>query len=305
MTAVAPLLVAGGSAVLLLGVTRGRNARTRSLAERLQLPLGEETIVEDALPSSTIRRITSMLVDRDSHRLPRQRRTAVEVLQPILVGALAGVLVGFVTQQLVLGVVAAASMPLLGVLVARTAERRLRLKARAQVPTALSTLASSLEAGATLERSLAVLADRVGPPLGEELTRLVSEVELGGDVVVSIERVAERVGLEDLRWWAYAVGLQRRVGGPLAPITRNLAELVREREELDRELRVLTAEGRLSAYVLGALPVVVFLAVQVTNPGYLDPFFRGWGLVWLGLTGLSVAFGVALVLRMVQGSIER
>jgi tight adherence protein B len=97
-----------------------------------------------------------------------------------------------------------------------------------------------------------------------------------------------------------AIRIQQTVGGKLADLLHTLADYIRAREDLRREVRVLTAEGRVSAWVLGALPVGVLFMIQVSNPGYMEPFYTGVGpLVLLG-TGLSIVGGMAVILRMVK-----
>jgi tight adherence protein B len=97
-----------------------------------------------------------------------------------------------------------------------------------------------------------------------------------------------------------AVRIQQEVGGKLADLLHTLADFIRAREEIRREIDVLTAEGKISAYVLGALPAFLGLFMQVSNPDYLEPMFKGWGLVWLGGAGASIVVGMLLILRMVK-----
>ncbi len=79
-----------------------------------------------------------------------------------------------------------------------------------------------------------------------------------------------------------------------------LADFIRAREEIRREIDVLTAEGKISAYVLGALPPFLAVFIQVSNPGYLDPMFQGWGWVVIGGAAASIALGMVIILRMVK-----
>jgi tight adherence protein B len=97
-----------------------------------------------------------------------------------------------------------------------------------------------------------------------------------------------------------AIRIQQTVGGKLADLLHTLADFIRGREEIRREINVLTAEGRISAWVLGGMPVLLLFAIQVINPGYAAPLFKGWGLAVLAMTGLSIAMGVGLILKMVK-----
>ena len=83
-------------------------------------------------------------------------------------------------------------------------------------------------------------------------------------------------------------------------LLHTLADFIRAREEIRREIDVLTAEGRVSAFVLGGLPVFLLFAIQVLSPGYMDPMFRGWGWIWLGGAAAITAASIGIILRMVN-----
>src|SRR3546814_17920972 len=104
--------------------------------------------------------------------------------------------------------------------------------------------------------------------------------------------MAGRLDIRGVDWVGQAIRSQQTVGGKLADLLHTLAGFIRAREEIRREVDVLTAEGRVSAYILGALPIGLAAFVQVSNPGYLDPMFEGWGLVWIGGALASVAVGL-------------
>ncbi|HEU5152795.1 MAG TPA: type II secretion system F family protein [Iamia sp.] len=169
-----------------------------------------------------------------------------------------------------------------------------------QLPDALGLVAGSLAAGHTFLRSIQLMADELDDPLAAEFRRVVAETQLGLPLVASLERMSDRLRLRDVAWMVQAIRIQQTVGGQLSELLATLSEFMRAREEVRREVNVLTAEGRASAWVLGAMPVCLFVAVQVINPGYLDPLLRGWGLVWLGLTVVSMATGIAIILRLVD-----
>ena len=168
----------------------------------------------------------------------------------------------------------------------------------ADLPTVLSMIAGSLGAGHTFLRSLQQAADEVGGPVGDEFTIVLHETQLGASLVGAVQRLATRVDTESTHLLADAVRIQQRAGGSMAELLENLSDFLRVRDELDREVRVLTAEGRMSAFVLGGLPLFLLVAMQTVNPDYADPLWQGWGLVILGGCAASVAAGVALILRM-------
>jgi tight adherence protein B len=145
-----------------------------------------------------------------------------------------------------------------------------------------------------------MMCEESDPPLAEEFGRVVFEVRLGAPLVDALERMAERSGLEDMVWVVQAIRIQQTVGGKLADLLLTLAEFMRGREEIRREVKVLTAEGRMSAWVLGAMPVGLFFAIKTMSPDYIAPMFHGGGLIALIGAGVSVAIGIGMIMRMVK-----
>jgi tight adherence protein B len=169
-----------------------------------------------------------------------------------------------------------------------------------QLPDALSLIASSLSAGHTFLRAIQMMCEESEPPMSEEFARVVAETRLGDSVVDALARMAQRLQLRDLDWVVQAIRIQQTVGGKLADLLHTLADFIRAREEVRREVRVLTAEGRMSAWVLGGLPLFLLVAIQVIDPQYMKPMFQGWGIAVLAATAASVAAGTAIIFRMVK-----
>jgi tight adherence protein B len=157
-----------------------------------------------------------------------------------------------------------------------------------------------LSAGHTFLRAIQIMCSEAEAPLSEEFARVVSETQLGDPLVDALDRMAQRLAIRDVDWVVQAIRIQQTVGGKLADLLHTLADFIRAREEIRREIDVLTAEGRISAYVLGALPVFLGIFIQVANPGYLDPMFRGWGWFFMGGALASVTIGMGIILRMVK-----
>src|SRR5690606_13091443 len=115
-----------------------------------------------------------------------------------------------------------------------------------------------------------------------------------------LNRMANRIRSRDFEWVVHAVNIQQTVGGELAELLFTLADFMREREEVRREVRVLTAEGRLSAYILSALPWFVAGWVQMTNPEYLGELLGFPGYFFLAAGVLLSLVGLYAILRMVK-----
>ena len=163
-----------------------------------------------------------------------------------------------------------------------------------ELPDFLMLLASSLRAGLSFTHALdAYVADSKGE-VGRQMRRVLREVQVGADLDDALEICADRMDNEDLRWVVTALSIQREVGGSLSVILDAAAHTIKERSELQREVRTLSAEGRLSAYILIGLPVSVFLFLLLTRREYLSVLWTDpLGLVMLG--ALFVLMGVGIV----------
>jgi tight adherence protein B len=204
------------------------------------------------------------------------------------------------TAQLLLGVITGLAGPLLAWQFVKFKVARRRKAFEAQLPDALALIASSLQAGHTALRSVQSMVEESEAPLSEEFERVVAETALGDPLVDALERMAKRLDIEDLAWVVQAIRIQQTVGGKLADLLFTLADFMRGREEIRREVKVLTAEGRMSAWVLGGLPILLFFAVKTMSPGYLDPLLRTPGLFVLIGAAVSVGIGMGMIMRMVK-----
>jgi tight adherence protein B len=169
-----------------------------------------------------------------------------------------------------------------------------------QLPDALALMAASVEGGQTFQRAIDMYRRDARPPLSTELDRVMAEVAVGSDLVLALENMAERCGVEDLKWAVEAVRIQQSTGGRLAPILHTLAKFMRTRQEVRREVQTLSAEGRMSGYVLFAIPLFLVAALEMKDPGYLHPMLHGIGLVVLIGTAGLMAVGFMIVRKMVN-----
>jgi tight adherence protein B len=215
-------------------------------------------------------------------------------------GVITGAVLNIFTGQTLFAVVGLGAGLLAGSMVPRIRINRRRKAFEEQLPGALSLIASSLAAGHTFLRAIQMMTEEAEAPLSEEFARVVYETRLGDSVVDALDRMAERLEIADLKWVVQAIKIQQTVGGKLADLLHTLADFIRSREEVRREVDVLTAEGRISAWVLSALPVGLFLFISSSNPKYADPLYHGKGLIALILTGVSIATGFFVIRRMVK-----
>ena len=216
--------------------------------------------------------------------------------------AFGGLLVGYAILRspwLAVGVaVFAGLMPTMAL---RVALSRRAEKLREQLPDVLTIMASSLRAGHSFLQALDTVAKEIAQPAATEFQRVVAEVRLGRSAEDALEALAERVGSADFKWAVLAVNIQREVGGNLAEILDNVSDTLRERAQMRRQVRVLTSEGRLSAWVLALMPFAIALYMFTTNREYIMLLFTTKiGLVMLSGAGLLLVAGVLWMRKIVD-----
>ncbi len=161
-----------------------------------------------------------------------------------------------------------------------------------QLPDAIDMLVSSMKAGYSFQAAMRFIGEEVPAPLGPEFSRFYEEQRLGMEVRTALMALQARVPSLDLKMLVTAILIQRETGGNLAEVLDKISALMRERVALKGEIATLTAESKLSARILSALPLVVFLLVSVINPGFIKPMVEAqmgrwalWGAVVSVITG--------------------
>lgn len=147
----------------------------------------------------------------------------------------------------------------------------------------VTLLATNVRAGHSLLQALDTVAQEVDDPAKTEIARAVNQVRLGRDLSDAVDETAERMGSDDFRWVSQAIAIHRQVGGNLGHVLDTIGVTIRDRGRIRRQVRALSAEGRLSAWVLLALPIFTALALMVINPTYLAPLVTtpiGYALIF-------------------------
>jgi tight adherence protein B len=178
---------------------------------------------------------------------------------------------------------------------------RRRRKFASQLPDMLQLLAGSLRAGYSLLQGVDAVALEVSDPMGQELRRVLAEARLGRPLEDALDDAAERMSSPDFSWAVMAVGIQREVGGNLAELLDTVAETMIQRERLRREVKSLTAEGRVSAIILGLLPVGLGVMMFAINRAYIEKLFNtGIGQVMLGGSTVLALAGFIWMKKIVE-----
>ncbi|MFD1719935.1 type II secretion system F family protein [Amnibacterium endophyticum] len=212
------------------------------------------------------------------------------VLCAAVVGGALGLAVGGVGPlSLVLVPVGAAVAPVAARIVLVVRRDRRDAAFVDQLDDTLVLLTGSLRAGHSLLRAIDGAADESESPTREELTRVVNETRLGRDLASALVMTADRMRSEDMRWIAQAVAVNQEAGGNISEVLAQVATTIRERGQIRRQVKALSAEGRFSALILLALPIGVLLVLLVIRPGYLAPLFSE-PLGWLALAASGLLF---------------
>ena len=180
--------------------------------------------------------------------------------------------------------------------------RTRRLKAfGAALADTLQLMAGSLSAGLSLAQSVDTVVREGSDPIAGEFRRALVEARLGVDIEESLAGIAERMESVDFEWVVMAIRIQREVGGNLSELLTKVAETIREREYLVRQVKTLSAEGRLSVWILGGLPPVFTAYLGLANPSYLAPMFSSPpGLFLMGLMVVLLAVGVVWMKKVTK-----
>ena len=187
------------------------------------------------------------------------------------------------------------------VLFLKFAASRRSKKFESQLPDVLTLVASSLSTGFSLLQALDAVARDAAEPSAKEFSRALAETRIGTDLNESLDHLANRMESTNLRWTAMAINIQRQVGGNLAETLRNTAATLRDRESLRRHVNALSAEGKLSAYILIALPIGVFLYMLGVNRAYVELLWTTVIGIGMSASGLvSMAFGIFWMRKVVK-----
>lgn len=162
-----------------------------------------------------------------------------------------------------------------------------------QFPVALDMIVRSLKAGLTLGRGIAVVAEEVPYPVGFEFRKLAAQLQIGSTPDKAIMDAANRVNLDDFRFFSLALLIQREMGGSLSEVLRKLSDVIRDRAKFRKRVKALSAEAKVTGFIVGGLPFLAAAGIEMINPGYLkffvdDPSGQTQGMVILVMTLMSI-----------------
>jgi tight adherence protein B len=238
---------------------------------------------------------------KETLELTEIRMPALHIALWTVVGTVCAMwLLVLVTGSFLFAVLGLGAPLLVRTLIRRKLERRRKLFAE-QLPDNLQVLASAMRAGHSFVGALSVVVDDAAEPSRTEFRRVVADEQLGVSLEDAIRAIGRRMDNPDLEQVALVAALQRRTGGSMAEVLERVTGTIRDRFELRRLVQTLTAQGRLSRWIVSALPVVLLVAISVISPGYTDPLFTTTGgRIALLFAAVMVVLGSYVIKRIVD-----
>jgi tight adherence protein B len=171
----------------------------------------------------------------------------------------------------------------------------------AKFPDGIELLVRGLRSGLPVTETLAVVAAEIPGPVGEEFRAIVDRIKVGRTMEESLQETADRLGTPEFQFFCITLAIQRETGGNLAETLSNLADVLRKRAQMKLKIRAMSSESKASAYIVGALPFIVFAMIWWINPHYIGGFFTDDRLIVAGLGGIVwMSIGIFIMAKMVS-----
>jgi tight adherence protein B len=292
-----------------------RRSRRGSVRERVGAFVSPPTTTDDA--DAVAEPVTNRMLARTERSLERERwweelkekldiarieRPAIEVIYLTAACSVGGaVLLATLLATPIAGLAALVLVPWIARVVVNRRLRRQRILFADQLPAHLQELAATMRAGHSMISGIGVMAEGASEPTQGEFQRVLADEQLGMALEDALRSVAVRMDAQDMEQVSLVAELHRQTGGNMAEVLDRVAEAVRERAELNRELRTLTAQARGSRWIVTSIPPTLLVVIDVLNPKYLTPLFH----TATGQLLLVVSVGLILAGSLVMGRIVR
>ncbi len=204
---------------------------------------------------------------------------------PILLALLFGVFVGVGLPHFVVG---------------KTIQRRIG-KFTAKFPDAIDLLVRGLRSGLPISETIGVVGQEVEGPVGEEFRSVSDKMKIGRTMDAALQDTADRLGTPEFQFFVITIAIQRETGGNLAETLANLSHVLRQRGQMKLKIKAMSSESKASAYIIGALPFIVFGMIWVINGKYMQNFFIDERLMAIGMGGMVwMAIGAFIMSKMIS-----
>ena len=204
---------------------------------------------------------------------------------PILLGLFAGTFVGIGLPHFVVG---------------KMITKRV-MKFNANFPDAIELMVRGLRSGLPITETLGIVASEIQGPVGFEFRMVSDKMKIGRTMEAALQDTADRIGTPEFQFFVITLAIQRETGGNLAETLSNLADVLRKRPQMRLKIRAMSSESKASAYIIGALPFVVFTMVTIINPQYMGGFFTDQRLIVAGIGGMIwMSIGAFIMAKMIN-----
>jgi len=299
------LMILGALTLLFVVVLKPQNAIPLS-RRRPEVAGGASklTVLTDSAVGAINKQLkgkNDFLVSREKLERAGLKTQPADFLLMMGAGTLAGAIFGFLMGGLFFAILLTVVVPAAMLAYVSLLTTRRKNKFDEQLPDTLQMLTGSMRAGHSLLRAVDASARESDAPMSEELSRIVNETRIGRDLGESMIDVSARTGSEDFAWISQAIEIHREVGGDLAEVLDHVGETIRDRNQIRRQVKALSAEGKMSAGVLMGLPVVLFFALILINDQYATTFTStAPGFLMLGTAALMLTAGGFWLSRLIK-----
>ena len=316
------IIVAVGAFAALLLMVQGLSGPSPSKALKRRVELVKSRHAEGVLAANAQAQIRKLFAARSSRvegfasrllpkpALLRQRleRTGKEITlsKYMMISAGVGLLVAAALMlrgapallALFVGMFAGVGAP--HYMTGRLIKKRIN-KFNVNFPDAIELMVRGLRSGLPITETLGIVAGEIGGPVGIEFRSVADKMKIGRTMEAALQETADRLGTAEFQFFVITLAIQRETGGNLAETLSNLADVLRKRAQMKLKIRAMSSESKASAYIIGALPFIVFALVWFINPGYMGGFFVDQRLIVAGLGGLVwMSIGAFIMAKMIN-----
>lgn len=268
--------------------------------------LGTEgvTSVIDAILKSKIIQTRNLRIQNELDKARIQIKPTEYMILSALAMLVMGLFLALLTESLILGLLGLLLGYFLPGLFLEYSKRKIAQRINDQLPDVLAIISNGLRAGLSFSQSIIKSIKEIKEPLATDFRKLVHDTVLGKDLTEALDELAVRAGDEDIDMLVAAITIHRQVGGNLAEILDILAETVRERVKIKGDIRRLTVQSKMSAAIVGAIPILILMIMYALNRDFVMPLFTTLpGLLMLGVALGMQVIGIFIIIKIINTKI--
>jgi tight adherence protein B len=274
--------------------------RDRQTPDSVRSILRESNVSDlPALDKLLAGRGVTAIVAEQLQKAGLEQTTPAAFILRVIIGTFAGFLLGTLYRGAIVGVLGAVIGFMIPVWWLTSKQKKRISLFRDQLPDAIDMLVSAMKAGYSFQAAMRFIGEEVAAPLGPEFMRFYEEQRLGMEVRTAMLALQSRIDSLDLKMFVTAILIQRETGGNLSEVLGNIGTLMRERAALKADIETLTAESKMSARILSALPLVVFVLINLINSNFMKPMLSSQiGIIVFVVAAFMVMAGYYTMMKI-------